>query len=61
MRWGVVAVLVLAVSGLAEARPNIVVFYSDDHGWNDVGYHGSIIQTPNIDSIATEGVALDRY
>jgi arylsulfatase A-like enzyme len=34
---------------------------ADDLGWNDVGYHGSEIKTPNIDRIAREGLELDHY
>ena len=30
-------------------------------GWNDVGYHGSEIRTPNVDRLVAEGVELDRY
>jgi len=45
------------------ARPNLVVFLFDDHGWNDVGYRtgGLLVETPNIDTLAAEGVVLDRY
>ena len=32
----------------AAPRPNIVLLISDDMGWNEVGYHGSKISTPNI-------------
>ena len=45
----------------AANKPNIVILLADDLGWGDVGYHGSDIKTPNIDSIAQEGVALDRF
>ena len=34
---------------------------ADDLGWNDVGYHGSEIRTPNIDSLANNGVKLENY
>ncbi len=42
-------------------RPNIVYFLIDDMGWNDVGYHGSEIRTPNIDRLAAEGVRLEQF
>jgi len=64
-----VVVFVLGLSGSAAAddtegtseRPNILLILADDLGWRDVGYHGSEIGTPNIDRIAREGVALDRF
>lgn len=49
----------LAVCG--ADRPNIVILLADDLGWADVGFHGSPIQTPNIDRLAREGIQLDRF
>ncbi len=40
-----------------KRRPNIVLFYVDDLGYGDVGYHGcKDVPTPHIDSIANNGV-----
>jgi arylsulfatase A-like enzyme len=37
--------------------PNIVFFLADDMGWNQTGYIGSkFYETPNIDSIARDGI-----
>ena len=42
-------------------QPNIVLIVADDLGWNDVGFHGSDIQTPNLDRLASEGMELIRF
>ena len=43
-----------------SSPPNIVFILVDDLGWGDVGYLGSEIATPNIDSLASRGVKLER-
>jgi hypothetical protein len=46
-----------------ERPPNIIVILADDLGFNDIsrqgGVAGGAVQTPNIDAIAREGVAVD--
>jgi arylsulfatase len=37
-------------------RPNIVLIMADDMGWSDLGCYGSEIETPNIDSLARDGM-----
>jgi arylsulfatase A-like enzyme len=46
---------------VALSQPNIIFILNDDLGWGDVGYHGSVIQTPTLDRMAKQGVELDRY
>ncbi|NWK57574.1 sulfatase [Verrucomicrobiaceae bacterium N1E253] len=49
------------MSGLAqsEQRPHIILFISDDHGWNDSGAYGDgYIKTPSINQLAAEGMKL---
>ena len=50
--------LVLFSSGLLAAeQPNILLVYVDDLGFGDLGSYGHpVIQTPNIDSLAAEGL-----
>jgi arylsulfatase A-like enzyme len=50
-----------AETASAPPRPHIVYILSDDQGWNDVGFHGSDIRTPNLDALAREGVRLEQF
>jgi len=45
----------------SKNKPNIVFILADDLGFKDVGYHGGIIKTPNIDKLASEGVRLEQF
>jgi len=45
----------------AESRPNIIVVIADDLGWADLGYRGSVIETPHIDSLAANGLRFEHF
>lgn len=53
-------------SSLALAQnsdtPNFIIVMADDLGYGDLGVYGSaLIHTPNLDSMAAEGVRLDSF
>lgn len=50
-----------SVALAAELKPNVVVFVADDMGWGDSGTYGHpLIQTPNMDKLASQGVKLTQ-
>ncbi len=52
----------VSIAAAAETtKPNIVFLLMDDLGNSDVGYHGSEIQTPNIDRLAGAGAKLESF
>ena len=59
--WSLMLGSFISVFVAATERPNVVLMVADDLGWADVGYHGSPIQTPAIDGLAAQGVALERF
>lgn len=58
----IAALAVPCAIGTAADRPNILLIYSDDHGWADLGAQGvdKDIQTPNLDQLASDGVRFSR-
>ena len=59
--------VVLVLLGTAQAKtvdqkPNLVIFFTDDQGYNDVGCFGSTsIRTPNLDRMAKEGTRFTSF
>lgn len=54
------AVLLGQVAGARQ--PNIVLIFTDDQGYNDLGCFGSEkIKTPNLDRMAAEGLKLTNF
>ena len=45
-----------------SSQPNVLVILADDQGWGDLSIQGNTnLKTPNIDSLATQGVTFDRF
>jgi arylsulfatase A-like enzyme len=44
----------------SASQPNIIVIFTDDMGWSDLGVQGEVtdIKTPNIDKLAENGVRM---
>ena len=53
---------VLHAAETPAKKPNILLIYSDDHGWADLGAQGvdKDIRTPNLDRLAQDGVRFFR-
>lgn len=50
-----------AVSLQAASKPNILIFYADDMGYNELScYGGKHVPTPNIDSLAAGGLRMTQ-
>ena len=45
----------------STARPNIVIILADDMGYSDIGCYGSEIPTPNLDSLAKDGLRFTQF
>ncbi len=49
--------LMVTLSSSAAKKPNVIVIYTDDHGWADLGIHGQRedVKTPQMDQLARDG------
>lgn len=54
--------LLLSAGNVSERTPNIIIFFTDDQGYQDVGCFGSpLIKTPNLDQMAKEGMRFTDF
>ncbi|MGB0371418.1 MAG: sulfatase family protein [Opitutales bacterium] len=54
--------LSIAVSISEGAKPNIVIIFNDDQGYEDLGSYGSpTIRTPHVDQLAREGMRFTDF
>lgn len=62
---GIVTLSLAGCSGKSQTsnkKPNIIFILGDDLGYNDLGCYGQkIIETPNIDALANNGIRFTQY
>jgi arylsulfatase A-like enzyme len=61
MRFLLLLSFILAGTGLAADRPNVVFIFVDDMGWGDASCYGGKFPTPNIDRLAREGTLFRQF
>lgn len=53
---------ILPLTVQAIESPNVILIFTDDQGYNDLGCYGSkTIKTPNIDQMAQEGIRFTDF
>lgn len=56
-KWIFVCTLFVSLNLCAQESPNIIVIYTDDLGYGDLSCYGAtVVNTPNIDRLAREGL-----
>ena len=44
-----------------QRRPNVLLILNDDMGYSDLGCYGGEIDTPNLNSLAENGLRLTQF
>jgi arylsulfatase len=59
---GLMSSLAMPLKAEKKPKPNLIIIYSDDQGYRDVGCFGSeTIRTPNLDRMADEGIRFTSF
>lgn len=62
LSWALCMSALIGVSAQAnEKQPNFLIIMADDLGYSDIGSYGGEIATPNLDSLASEGLRLSNF
>ena len=58
----IILIFTLSLSLLSSApAPNIILIMTDDMGYSDLGCYGSEINTPHLDSLASQGLRFTQF
>ncbi len=59
---GLLSALPIEAKEKEQEKPNFIIIFTDDQGYQDLGCFGSpLIKTPNIDKMASEGMMLTSF
>ena len=62
MSWAWLALFAAGAAAYGAARPNVVIIFTDDLGYGDLGCYGSpTIRTPRLDRMAAEGLRFTDF
>lgn len=61
MRFLCTLLLFSVLSSHAADKPNVVFILADDLGYSDLGCYGGDIETPNLDSLAKNGLRFTQF
>ena len=68
MRNLIISVLLLSIYACSpsfsslKSQPNIILIMTDDQGWGQTGYNNHpVLDTPNLDEMAENGLRFDRF
>jgi arylsulfatase A-like enzyme len=54
--------LLLSCANNNKSQPNIIIIFTDDQGYADLGSYGAVgFETPNIDRLAKEGIRFTDF
>ena len=63
MRILILILLLISCQNITEKKkPNIILIMTDDQGWGQTGYYKHpVLDTPNLDEMAKNGLRFDRF
>jgi arylsulfatase A len=60
--WLILLLVCFSTTGFAQTKPNVIFIMADDLGYGDLGCYGQkLIATPNIDSLAKNGIQFTQF
>jgi len=60
--FGILLATLIGGDAFAATQPNILLIYADDLGYGDLASFGHpVLQTPNLDALAAEGLTFTNY